>query len=124
MGERSTIGLWDENGSYIGTMCSTYYQQDVADNLDDQSVSSIGDASHVSSHTFSPMPGEFMNSRKSIGGSSVHSDENDNEAFATGHLGYDSKELNELFEHLDKESGKSRKRYIEESERLEELLAR
>ena len=90
-------------------MCSTYYQQDGADSVDDQSVSTLGDTSHVSSHSFSPMPGEFTNSRKSIGGSSVHSDENDDETFATGHLVYDSKELNEFFEHLEKESSKSRK---------------
>lgn len=90
-------------------MCSTYYQKDGADSLDDKSVSTLGDASYVSGQSFSPMPGEFMSSRKSIGESSVNIEEDDNETFATGSLVYDSKELNELFEELDKEGSKSRK---------------
>ena len=90
-------------------MCSTYYQKDGADSMDDQAVSTLGDVSHASSLSFSPMPGEFMNSRKSVGGNDVNIGEGDDESFATGSLVYDSKELNELFEELDKESSKTRK---------------
>ena len=89
-------------------MCSTYYQMDMDDrSLDDRSVSTLGDenTSYVSSQSFSPMPGESMRSRNRNGNASVHDgEEDDNESYATGSLVYDSKELNELFEQLDKES--------------------
>ena len=59
---------WDENGSYIGTMCSTYYQMDMDDrSLDDRSVYSWRRKHFLCVQSkFSPIPGESMRSRNSM----------------------------------------------------------